>query len=72
MTIPFFATLNYGGYTSSLSFCASFPLDFWGILSSEFSCKANAIESWLSIAELQPRMGFSPNGVQTECRAKLA
>jgi hypothetical protein len=45
--------------------------EVWVQLSSGFSCKVSAIESWLSIVEPQPRMGFSPNDVRTERRAEL-
>jgi hypothetical protein len=38
----------------------------WVQLSSGFSCKVSAIESWLSIVEPQPRMGFSQISETTE------
>jgi hypothetical protein len=38
----------------------------WVHLSSGFSCKVSAIESWLSIVEPQPRMGFGQISETTE------
>jgi hypothetical protein len=62
---PFAPPYKYGRHTTSSSYWAPFPLDLWGIMSSGFSCKVSAIESWLSIAEPQPtfalQMACKPN-----------